>query len=411
MWRALGVPILLRELALLGGLVALLLVPVRPEHWQHVPKLLAGFVFYKLGGLAVGSYRPAWLSRVRFATRTLDYLFVFLLVWFTGGTQSQFWLLYPLLISLDSYEGAYRGGLASAALSSALYTADHLLNPDSRGWTHIAAHTGLFFIFGTALGWLSDRERAARAAAQEALRDLHLTQDRLVQSERLATVGQMTSKISHEVRNPLGAITLNLGLLEEVLPAGSEAARLLAATKDQVQALNTITEEYLQFGRLAQPRPEPMDPAGFLAGLLEAVEPELAAHGVRVVSEVTGTLPPMVVDPRLVRQALLNLIRNAAEAIGPGGTVRLGGRARDDQVEFWVADDGPGVAAVDLPRIFEPFYTTKPGGTGLGLAVVQQVALEHGGTVLCESQPGHGARFALWLPWRAPAPKREPAHA
>ncbi len=413
-----AVPVLLRELALLGGLAALFLLPVRPEHWPHVPELLGGFALYKLGGLALAWYRPGGFQGIRLATRTLDYLFVFLLTWFTGGAESNFYLLYPLLISLDAYEGGHRGGLVAATLSSILYAGDHALAPEGSDWSHVLGRTGLLFILGTALGWFSERERAARAAAERlnqeletALRQLRVAQAKLVQSERLATVGRMTSKIAHEVRNPLGAITLNLGMLQEALPAGGEAAQLLAATVEQVEVLSSITEEYLQFGRLAQPRPEHVDPATLLAELLRALEPELLARGVRVLPEMSGPMPSLVADPRLLRQALINLIKNAGEAVGPGGTVRMGAASGQAGMEFWVADDGPGVPDVDASRIFEPFYTTKPGGTGLGLAVVQQVALEHGGTVHCDRQPGGGARFILRLPLRVPERIEEPALA
>ncbi len=415
---ALAVPVILRELALLGGLVALFLAPVRPEHWAHLPLLLGGFAAYKLGGLAVAWHRLYWLPRVRLTTRTLDYLFVFLLIWFTGGTQSHFYLLYNLLVSLDAYESGHRGGLAAATAAAALYAGDHALEPNGNDWTHVASRAGLFFILGTALGWLSDRERAARAATEQAnqeletaLHQLHVTQDKLVQSERLATVGQMTSKIAHEIRNPLGAITLNLGLLEETLPAQGEASHLLAATKEQVQALSSVTEEYLQFSRLARPHRQQVDPAPLLGEVAELMEPELVARGARLVLEVERPLPAMRADPRLVRQALINLIKNAAEAVKAGGTVWVGAAAMHSAIEFWVADDGPGVSAPEMSRIFEPFYTTKPGGTGLGLAVVQQVALDHGGTIHCESHPGHGARFVLRLPLHGPERSEEAIRA
>ncbi len=416
-WRA-SVPLLLRELALLGGVAALFLAPVRPEHWRHLPELLLGFAAYKLGGLGIVCYRLGWLPRVRVITRTLDYLFVFLLVWFTGGTGSHFYLLYLLLVSLDAYEGGHRGGLAAAAISTALSAGDHVLESDGSDWTHVAARAGLFFILGTALGWLSDRERGARAAAEQlnrelerALEELQVTQGKLLQSERLATVGQMTSKVAHEIRNPLGAITLNLGMLEETLPPGGEAAHLVGAAKEQVQALSSIAEEYLQFSRLARPRPERVDPAAILAEAMQVMEPELVARGVQVILGVKEPLATIAADRRLIRQALVNLIKNAGEAVGPGGTVRVGAAAGDAEVEFWVVDDGPGIPSADVSRIFEPFYTTKPGGTGLGLAVVQQVALEHGGTIRCENLPVRGARFTLCLPLRVPAWKEEPARA
>ncbi len=410
-----GIPVLLRELGLLGGLAALFLVPVRPEQGRQLIAVLLGFASYKLSALVLAWYRPSWLQRLRVATRALDYVFVFLLVWLTGGITSQFTQLYFLLVALDAYENGHWGGLIAALFSTLLYAGDHVLGPRENDWPHVAGHVGVLFMLGSVLGWLSDRERAARAGAEkvnheleEALRQLQVAQEKLVQAERLAAVGQMSSRVAHEVRNPLGAIILNLALLGKALPAEGEAAEVLAATKEQVQVLSSITEDYLQLGQLARPRPEPVDPAGLLAGLHQALEPELLARGVRLVLEEKEPLPTVVADPRLLRQAFINLIKNAGEAVSQGGTVRLGAAGGEGHIEFWVADDGPGIAPADLSKIFEPFYTTKPGGTGLGLAVVQQVALEHRGTVRCESRPGLGTRFTLRLPLGAPETKEEP---
>jgi signal transduction histidine kinase len=128
-----------------------------------------------------------------------------------------------------------------------------------------------------------------------------------------------------------------------------------------------------------------------------------APEGIVLRREIAPGLPPVLADRDQILQVLLNLVRNALEAMaGPGGTLTLGARLDGEFVAISVADTGPGVARTDLPRLFEPYFTTKPGGTGLGLAIARRIAEEHGGKLEAESAPERGATFTLRLPVAAP---------
>jgi signal transduction histidine kinase len=166
-----------------------------------------------------------------------------------------------------------------------------------------------------------------------------------------------------------------------------------------VDRLNGVTEEYLRFARLPRPVKAREDVNEILSGLLDFTAAEMAAAGVGVRRELGAGLPPVEADEGQLRAAFLNLLRNSREAMPGGGavTVRTRGGA-DGAVEVEVADDGPGIPSADLGRIFDPFYSTKSGGTGLGLAFALQVVREHGGSIACRSEPGRGTAFTVRLP-------------
>jgi signal transduction histidine kinase len=223
----------------------------------------------------------------------------------------------------------------------------------------------------------------------------------LRRAERLAAVGRISAQITHEVRNPLNAIGLNAELLAEELAearAPAEAQHLVAAICREVDRLNGVTEEYLRFARLPRPSLARHDLNEILASLADFLAAELSAAGVALVRELAAGPLPVQADEGQLRAAFLNLLRNSREAMPAGGTVTLRSRRAGEAVEAEVADTGGGIPPGDLTRIFEPFYSTKERGTGLGLAFAQQVVREHGGEIRCDSTVGRGTTFTLRLP-------------
>ena len=223
----------------------------------------------------------------------------------------------------------------------------------------------------------------------------------LVRSERLAAVGKMAAMITHEVRNPLSSIALNTELLEEELAQmPGEARDICRAITREVDRLTAITEEYLTFARLPKPRLAPGALPAMVADRARFVREDLASRQVELTVEHQADVPPAMCDEAQIRQALLNLVRNASEAVAGrgGGHVWVRTRATDTHVTVEVADDGPGIAADLRERLFDPFVSTKDGGTGLGLALTLQIVREHGGDIRVDSTPGHGASFVVALP-------------
>ena len=246
------------------------------------------------------------------------------------------------------------------------------------------------------LGREFERMVAALAARDESLQRLQQMQ---LQSERLAAVGRMAAHVTHEVRNPLSSIGLNVELLEEELAdAGPEAKDLLRAVHREIERLTAITEEYLRLARLPSPQLEPEDLGDLVRATVDFVRPELQAANVKLELETQPALPLCALDEAQVRQVLLNLLKNAREAMPEGGAVRLTLSAEQGGVLLRVADQGSGMTEEQRARIFDPFYTTKARGTGLGLPLSQQIVVAHGGTIRCHSAAGEGTVFEIWLP-------------
>jgi len=401
-------------------MVALFLVPVRPEHQPHLVPLAWTFVAYKLVLFLAIRTRPEGLRQILVGSVGLDLVFVSLFVWFSGRLESHFYLLYYLLVALTAVYFSPGIALGTAGAAGILYGVLSLLGASGGDWHHLIARAATFFLLAGSLGYLSQRERLTRARVEDlnraledrqarlerAYRELQAAQERLVQSERLATIGQMAAKVSHEVRNPLGSISLNAELLEDELCAlpevrRAEAATLLAAIRSQVDVLGAVTEEYLRFTRLPKPKLEPAALGPLLEELGEFVRGELQRRGVHLSLQVSERLPSLSLDPGQIRQALLNLIRNAAEAMPEGGRIDIEARAGASAVEVAVTDTGTGVPEDIRDKIFDPFFTTKEGGTGLGLAIARQIAVDHGGSLRCETGPGIGTTFRLSLPTQA----------
>lgn len=224
----------------------------------------------------------------------------------------------------------------------------------------------------------------------------------LVRSERLATVGKMAAMITHEIRNPLSSIGLNAELLEDELdPAGDEARSLCRAITHEVDRLSAITDEYLGFARLPQPKLAPEELSPIIENLVEFERAKLKSRGIEVILDLDRDLPVVEVDDAQLRQALLNLLTNAGDAVAAvgGGEIEVTtALAPGGGVEIRVADTGMGIDGEALPKLFEPFFSTKEGGTGLGLALTHQIIRDHGGTITVDSAPGQGARFTITLP-------------
>jgi signal transduction histidine kinase len=226
--------------------------------------------------------------------------------------------------------------------------------------------------------------------------DLRTMEERLVQSERLATIGRFASQIAHEIRNPLSSITLNVELLEdEVGAAGDEARALIRSVLKELDRLNDIVSEYLQFSRFPKPHLQRGHADNAIQELVDNFKPP---SNIKIETQLMATSPEIWLDERLLRQVLENLVRNGVEAIDGAGLIRIESDVVDRFFVIRVRDTGRGVPPEIQARLFEPFFTTKAHGTGLGLATSQQIIFEHNGHLVVESQAGKGSTFSILLP-------------
>lgn len=234
--------------------------------------------------------------------------------------------------------------------------------------------------------------------------DAVATKARLIQTERLAAIGRMAAHVTHEVRNPLSSIGLNVDMLgDEIRDSGRETQYLLESIQQELERLESITEEYLRLARLPEPSLTPEDPTHLLNELAEFVRREMDASSVELRVDVAAHLPPVAMDESQLRQALLNLLRNAREAMPDGGIAKLEASRYDDGVRIQVHDEGAGIGAEVREHVFDLFYTTKERGTGLGLPLTQQIVVAHGGHIDCKPRHPHGTTFEIWLPAAARA--------
>lgn len=223
----------------------------------------------------------------------------------------------------------------------------------------------------------------------------------LIRSESLATAGKMAAQVTHEIRNPLSSLGLNAELLEEELSVKSstdEAKALLKAMQDEIDRLTQITESYLRYSRLPSPEPKMDDLNDVVTATLDFMKEAIREHRVEVVLNLAEGLERIFIDRAQIRQALSNLVRNACEVMTKGGTLTVQTQLSRDTVELVVQDSGMGVPKDAVDHIFESFFSTKSSGTGLGLPLVRQICVAHGGDVRLERTGSDGSRFVIALP-------------
>jgi signal transduction histidine kinase len=230
-------------------------------------------------------------------------------------------------------------------------------------------------------------------------------QSRAVANERLAAIGKMAAHVTHEIRNPLSSIGLNIELLDEELATAGvrgESKNLLSSITREVSRLEQLSEEYLRVARLPSPRMEADNLAELVTDVANFARPEAErAHCTLSVTIEKSELPSALFDEAQLRQALLNLLRNAREAMPDGGAIDLTVGAEGMSVLVSVKDRGTGIPDAVRAKIFDPFFSTKGEGTGLGLAITRQIVEAHGGSLSCTPRPeaeGGGTTFTIALP-------------
>ncbi|MBU49248.1 MAG: hypothetical protein CL920_11175 [Deltaproteobacteria bacterium] len=239
---------------------------------------------------------------------------------------------------------------------------------------------------------------------EEAYEDLQKSSEKLLRSERLAAIGRLAAQITHEIRNPLNSISLNLELLEEdllTLPDPEESLAALRTAMEKIDHLTLITNGYLQFASGKPPQLSPNNINRVLTDLFEFLRPEFESRRVTWKLDLFEQLPEVNVDQNQISQALLNLIRNGMEAAsqhGEEGHMKVLTHIEQENVLIEIQDNGVGITPEDLEQIFDPFFSTKEEGTGLGLPLTQQIINAHGGQITCRSQPGEGTTFTLTFP-------------
>ncbi len=364
--------------------------------------------FHRMGEVFLGRW-PLFVS-------AMEATFIALLCYHDSGLDSPFRWYY--LLSLVCCAIRYRQAVAWATL--VMHCASlGLLAAALGAWP---SAMGELALWGVILAWVTwssaslagllraTGERLGRANAElsrsrdelevrvaERTADLRAAQGREIQKEKMAAFGLLAAGIAHEVGNPLASLSSLVQLLQRRGPDAYTATKLDLAAQ-QLDRIRRTLRELVDFSR-------PASTAEGLVRLAEVVDEALAVakyyprtKARRIVVDVPADLPPVRAVRDHLTQVVLNLLFNAIDATGAGGRIEVSARAAGETVELEVTDDGPGIAAADRDRLFQPHFTTKPSGTGLGLFVCRQIAAECGGTIVCATEEGCGTAFTVRLP-------------
>jgi two-component system, NtrC family, sensor histidine kinase HydH len=374
-----------------------------------------GFVF-SLGLFQVIEPKVPWFSSHRGAVwATLIKLGVcYLLIGWTGGISSTYYV--TLLLPVVSAATAL--GLAETSLITVLAISAYLSFLFFLDWSryeltrYAMGEIGLRVIFLPVVAFLTQQLAQAnrveahkyQAAAQqleEANRNLQEAEAAVRRSERLAALGQLSAGLAHELRNPMGTMRASAEMLLKNVDSENEIARELAGfISSEVDRTNSLITRFLEFARPMHLRREKVDITQSLDQAIRELERHNPPFPVAVHRNYAPEIPPIEVDSELMERVFYNLLLNAAQASPPNGGVTAKTRLRDNVAEISIIDRGAGVAKEHIENIFNPFFTTKSGGVGLGLAIVSKVVDEHGGSIRVESEPGQGSVFRVFLPVR-----------
>jgi signal transduction histidine kinase len=321
--------------------------------------------------------------------------------------------LYYVPIVLGGVWFALRGGIITALLASVLYTPHVLFQ-----WQHqpeIALEQYLeillYNVIGCLTGFLAERERRQRMRYQSAAETLEESyrklreqadqiieiEDQLRRADRLTAMGELSAGMAHEIRNPLGSIRGTAEILRDGVGADDPKAEFAEILIREVDRLNRVLEDFLRFARPAPLEQGRFTPNQVVRDVIDLTRQQALRNRVEVQVELDNEVE-VPGQGEQIKQALLNLVLNALQAMPDGGLLKVTTRIIKREIVLVVSDNGPGIALEDRERIFNPFVTTRDSGTGLGLAITQRIVQSHEGHITLESATGHGATFTICLP-------------
>jgi two-component system sensor histidine kinase HydH len=341
-------------------------------------------------------------------------LWYILMYWTRGIASNYYWLMLLPVMSAATSLGLI-GLVAAVILACGGYLSLFLfLPPESyvEDWPVFILFEATFPIAGFLTYELLEANRAATRQAQivaeqlaEANRHLREAEAIVRRTERLAALGQLSAGLAHEIRNPLSTIKTSAEMLHKSVDADSAVSHELAGfISSEVDRTNALVTRFLDFARPLQLHLEKTEITEVIDEAVAEVEKHAPPLDVSIYKNYSPDIPPFLLDRQLMERVLYNLLLNAAQASPPKGSVtvktRQLGDTPGDTVEISVIDRGAGIAAKDRESIFNPFFTTKSNGVGLGLAIVSKIVDEHGGQITVESEPGAGSVFRVFLPAR-----------
>lgn len=339
-------------------------------------------------------------------------LWYVLMGWSDGIESSYYWILVLPVIAVATSAGFFGTVLATVAACGAYVSFIGFLSPGQYippdEWNVVILRDAIFPVVGYFAHQLVEASRSAvrraEAAAEqlsEANRQLQEAQAAMRRSDRLAALGQLSAGLAHELRNPLGTVKASAEMLAKSVEANNDVAREMAGfISSEVDRTNALVTRFLDFARPLAVRLGTTD----LAQVIDEAVAEVGQHvpplNVAIYKNYSPDIPPFLLDHQLIERVIYNLLLNAAQASPPGGSITVKTRQLDGTVEVAVIDRGSGIDPKHIENIFNPFFTTKSAGVGLGLAIVSKIVDEHQGKITVESESGTGTVFRVFLPFR-----------
>jgi PAS domain S-box-containing protein len=225
-----------------------------------------------------------------------------------------------------------------------------------------------------------------------------------IESERIGALTMLAAGVAHEIGNPLNSINIHLQLLERKLKKAvpdlyeAELRDLVETSADEVKRLDHIVDQFLKAIRPSKPQLEPTDVNELLKESMRFLEPEIKDRGLNLTLELRSALPALELDPDQIKQAFYNIVKNATQATAEGGMITIKTDLTDSHILVTFNDTGEGISAENLSNVFQPYFTTKKSGTGLGLLIIRRIVREHGGDIKISSELGSGTSLCLSLP-------------
>jgi two-component system sensor histidine kinase HydH len=331
-----------------------------------------------------------------------------LLLW-----HNLFQRLYYLPIVYAAIYFGWRGGLVASTASAICYI-PHIL----MAWHHMPdyamnqyAEIIVFFLVGTVTGLLADRGMKQTRELAALNRELQDSFEQIKRADRLSAIGQLSASLAHEIRNPLASIDGATNLIESEQTPQEMRKASLAIIRKEVQRLNRLLTNLLDFARPRKPEFQAVHADRLIDAIMALAGHSAQQKGITLRKDVPASVPAFECDPEQMKQVILNLAINAVQSMPGTGEILLAARQHDSSVVISVRDHGLGIDDEDLDKIFNPFYTTKDAGTGLGLSVVYQIVNQHGGVVTAERNPEGGMTFSLTIPLEQRRGVEQEAHS
>lgn len=338
--------------------------------------------------------------------------------YFLGGAgagllHSMLGHLYIIPIMMAAYWFGIKGGVTASIASTALFSPHlflHWADPFLDIYNFVEVF--LFLLIGATTGILSEMERRQRSRYEEALIRLDeshrklkertdvlfQTEEQLRRADRLSALGELSAGVAHEIRNPLGSIKGAAEILRDDYAPDTPKYEFIQILLKETDRLNQIVQEFLSFARPKPPELREADLNAAVESVLSLVAQAARKGGVEVVRKLDPGVGLRNLDAELLKQAFLNLILNAIQAMPRGGVLTVESALREKAVEVRISDTGTGIPAENRKKLFTPFFTTKADGTGLGLAITSRIIENHKGSLSVQSSPGTGTTFVVSLP-------------